>query len=158
MKRFTVTALAVLVAAALAGCGGGGGGASKEEFESTMGSIGDSIEASFESLAEDAPNATSFDELEDQLEQVEDDLERAVDDLDSLEFPDDVADTKEQLTSGVKALVGDVQGLIDAVKSGNLSTIQDAASEFQGLDLDSLSEIQQAIDRIKAAGYKVSGG
>lgn len=158
MKRFTVLALAVLAAAILAGCGGGGdGGVSKEEFESRMGSIGDSIEDSFESLAEDAPNASSFDELSDELDEVEADLEKAVSELDSLEFPDDVADTKSQLVAGVKALAGDIQSLIDAVESGDVSTIQDAAAEFQNLDLGSLATIKAAIDKIKAAGYEVSG-
>jgi hypothetical protein len=156
MKRFTVAALAVLAAAILAGCGGGGG-VSKEEFESTMGSVGDSIAESFQSLAESAPSATSFDELSDQLNQVKSDLEGAAGELDSLEFPEDIADTKDQLISGVEALAGDVQGLIDAVESGDLTSIQDAAAEFQNLDLSSLTDIQEAIEQIQAAGYDVGG-
>lgn len=156
MKRLSLLALVALAAAVLAGCGGSGG-VSKEEFQSNVGAIGDSIADSFQQLAESAPSASSLDELADQLSEVKSDLEDAAADLGSLEFPDDVADTKQQLTSGVEALADDVQRLIDAVNSGNLASIEDVAAEFQNLDLGSLEQIQAAIDKIEAAGYDVSG-
>lgn len=156
MKWLSLLALVALAAAVLPGCGGSGG-VSKEEFQSSVGAIGDSIADSFQQLAESAPGASSLDELADQLSEVKSELEDAAADLGALEFPDDVADTKQQLTSGVEALADDVQRLIDAVNSGNLASIEDVAAEFQNLDLGSLEQIQAAIDKIEAAGYDVSG-
>lgn len=154
MKRASLLVLTAIVAVLAAGCGGGGG-LSKEDFEAEMSSVGQTLAGSFEDLASEAPKATSLDDLSAQLDTVESTLTDAAAKLESLDFPGDVEGAQAKLVDGVTALANDVKRLQDAVGSGDISSIEDVAKEFQNLDLSSLDTIQQAIEEIQSAGYDV---
>ena len=159
MRNAVILLACLLGVVVMAGCGGDGGGngsaLSKEDYEQQMQALQADLEATAEPLQEAFANPQDLPAVANGLNETADLFDQASTDLDGVEPPEDVADPHQAMVDNTAGAADKMRDIADTVENGSAAEAQEALASFQ--TLDELTELQEAVDDIKAAGYDIGG-
>jgi hypothetical protein len=144
-----------VLALAAAGCGGGDGGGdrlSKEEYETRLEEIGDTIGDSLDELS-GLSDPESLDQVADQVEEGADALRDGADEIDALEPPEDAEEATDRIVEGTRSLADEFDRIADLAREGEIADLQEAGSAIVGSE--GVQQIQSAIEELEDKGYGV---
>jgi soluble cytochrome b562 len=138
-------------------CGGGGGGSrlSKADYQTKVQAIGDEFSSTLDDVFSDPAlqDPSSLTEAADVIRHGADLIRQAADDLDALNPPAEVEATHDQFVAGFKAFADDLDGFAQATEDGDLDAIEQFNQQLNDESLDSMKQVQDAVDAFEAAGY-----
>ena len=145
---------------AIAGCGGGAGEArsslSKQDYEGQMQTLQADLERSVSKLEKAFSNPQDAPAISTGLTDAADIFDEASSSLDEIEPPDDVAEPHQVMVEETASAAAKIRGIADRVKDASTGAeIANELTEFS--TLDELTDLQQAVDDIQAAGYDIGG-
>lgn len=142
--------LLVVVALLLAGCGGGGDRLTKEEYQSEVQGVGETLG---DALGGVDTEGGGIDELGGQVDELQTALDSAADDLDELTPPEEVEDAHDKLVEGIRGFADELEELGTAAESGDLGAIQAFQEVFT--TSESVRKIREAADELQDKGYSL---
>lgn len=148
MRRAALTALALVVLAA--GCGGGDDRLTREEYQTEVREVGDTLGGALSGVDTSGGDLTA---VQGQVEGLQEALRTAADDLDELEPPEDVAGPHDRLVEGVRGFAKELEELGQALEEGDLA----AAAAFQEklTQSESVQKIREAAKQLQDDGYSL---
>jgi hypothetical protein len=156
--RSAVATLACLLGVVvIAGCGGGGNGGalSKEDYEEQMQALQADLGQSATELEQAFSNPQDSPAVSDGLNNAADIFEDASASLNEIEPPDDVADPHQVMVDQTASAAERIRGVADRVE--NAATPAEISNELlEFTSMEELTELEQAVDDIQAAGYDIS--
>ena len=85
-------------------------------------------------------------------------MERAADELDALNPPERIATVNDELVKGIRDFAASFGAFAQATATGDLAAIQRFSRQVSDETLPAMSEIQKALDDLKAKGFDISKG
>jgi uncharacterized phage infection (PIP) family protein YhgE len=142
--------VAGLAIAMAGGCGGGGDGLSKEEYEQQVQEVGGTLNEVTAGLQE---TPTSLDDLAAAIADIRTEAEQAADELDDIEPPDEVADSHDKLTAGLRQFADDLAELEQSVEDGELQEIEQLATQLASSE--GIQQLTEATNELESKGYNI---
>lgn len=158
MRNAALLLACLLGAVALTGCGGGGGGdgaLSKEDYEAQMQALQEDLTASANELQQAFSDPQDVGAMSEGLNDAADLLDEASRSLGEIAAPDDVADAHQVMVEKSAAAATSLREFADTVANASLAELQESLAEFQ--NIEEFSELEAAVNEIKAAGYDIGG-
>ncbi len=161
MRRAVVMVACLLGVVVIAGCGGGGGGdngsaLSKEDYEEQMQALQADLSQSATELQRAFSNPQDAPAVSAGLDEAADIFDDASTSLSEIEPPEDVAEPHQVMVDKTASAAGKIRGVADRVENAATpAEISNELAEFSSIE--ELTELQQAVDDIQAAGYDIGG-
>jgi hypothetical protein len=144
---------------AVAGCGGGGGNGSsltKEDYEEQMQALQADLSRSATELEQAFSDSQDSPAVSAGLNDAADIFDDASASLSEIEPPDDVADPHQVMLDKTASAAAKIRGIADRVE--NAATPAEVSNELvEFSSMEELTDLQQAVDDIQAAGYDIGG-
>jgi hypothetical protein len=153
-RRWILLAGSVLALAA-AGCGGGDGGGdrlSREEFETRLQEIGNTIGDSLDELS-GLSDPESLDQVADQVEEGANALRDGAEEIAGLEPPEDAEEATDQIVEGTRELADEFERIADLAREGEIAELAEVGTAIASSE--GVQKIQSAIQELEGMGYGV---
>lgn len=159
MRSAVVMLACLLGVVVIAGCGGGsgnGGALSKEDYEQQMQALQADLEQSATALERAFSDPQNSPAVSAGLNDAADIFDDASTSLSEIEPPDDVADPHQVMVDKTASAADKIRGIADRIE--NAATPAEISNELiEFSNMQELTELQQAVDDIQAAGYDIGG-
>ena len=158
MRNAAILLACLVGVIAISGCGGGGGGGealSKEDYEAQMQALQEDLSASADQLQQAFSDPQNADAMSEGLNDAAGLLDEASQSLDDIAPPEDIADAHQTMVDKSAAAAEKLREFADTVANASLAELQESLQEFQ--TIEEFSELEAAVNEIKAAGYDIGG-